>query len=780
VRVLQVSNFYPPYWVGGYEQIAEWIASGLRERGHHVEVLTGRGPAFDGRPEIHGELDLDLADLPATYFRTGMTFHDGAAGRFRRHVFSPANYRAARRVIAAVRPDVVSFWNPAFVSFSPLLAARHAGVPAVVHLSDTTANVFRNPHPPIGNPALRAAARAAVDLVLRSARPDRFVVPSHFLKRKLVAGEGLPEARMDVLHWPVEPTVSGGPPPVRGAAARTRLLFVGTLIAEKGVDVLLAAFADALRSRADLTLTIAGDGPAASVESLRQKARGLPVTFAGRLDRAAVTRAYAAHDVLAFPSVWDEPYAVVPPEAMAMGLVVIGTRAGGTPEAVVHEETGLLVPPRDPAALAAAILRVASDGALAERLAAAGQRWARETQSFPAFMDRLERLYGALAKRAVVPRVAAGAGRVLVVEDRIPAADRGAGYPRSWALVEMLAALGYAVTLFPYLDRAGHQPWLRQLQVAGVEVMTRAWWFRGFAARRRGSYDAVVVSRPHNFRDVRRALRRFFPHAALIYDAEALYYAREKLKAAAAGAPWRGEGQERDELALMREADVILMVSEHEKAIVAAGAPDLAARVRVWGHPVVAAPTTTPFDRRKGLLFVGGFQTSPSPNEDAVAWLVREMLPRLRGRLDATLRVAGFRSVEALRTQASPALEVVGSVDDLTALYESSRVFVVPHLYAAGIPLKLCEAMGRGVPAVVSELIARQLGVEDGREVLIGRTPDEYADKVVALYEDERLWLRLREAGLEFVRAHHDPRALAAGLDAVMKDAIAGARAGAS
>ena len=141
MRVLQVSNFYPPYWVGGYEQIAEWVACGLRERGHQVEVLTGHGPAFDGRSEIHGNLDLDLGDLWGTYFSRGMVFEDGLRGELRRHVFSTANYAACRRLIKELQPDLVSFWNSAFVSFSPLLAARRQGVPAVMHLSDTTANI---------------------------------------------------------------------------------------------------------------------------------------------------------------------------------------------------------------------------------------------------------------------------------------------------------------------------------------------------------------------------------------------------------------------------------------------------------------------------------------------------------------------------------------------------------------------------------------------------------------------------------------------------------------
>ena len=409
MRVLQVSNFYPPYWVGGYEQIAEWVASGLRDRGHQVDVLTGRGPAFDGRPEIHGELDLDLGDLWGTYFTKGMCFDDGLRGQLRRHLFSPVNYRASRRVIRAVQPDLVSFWNPAFVSFSPLLAARREGVPAVVHLSDTTANVFRNPHPPIGDPTMRRLGRIGVDLLLKLARPGQFVVPSNFLKRKFVSGEGLPATRTGVLHWPVEPTVSRTVAPRRTGFAHPRLLFVGTLIPEKGPEVLITAFAEAFRQRPDLSLTLVGGGPDGYVASLRQMAEGLPVHFTGRLDREAVTRTYGAHDVLVFPSIWDEPYAVVPPEAMAMGLVVIGTIAGGTPEAVVHEKTGLLIAPGDPGALANAILRVANETALAERLAVAGQAWARETQSFPAFMDRVELLYG---------RLAGGQDRALNLEEK--------------------------------------------------------------------------------------------------------------------------------------------------------------------------------------------------------------------------------------------------------------------------------------------------------------------------------------------------------------------------
>jgi len=157
--------------------------------------------------------------------------------------------------------------------------------------------------------------------------------------------------------------------------------------------VLIEALRQAIPSRPDLSLTLVGEGPAGYVASLRRSAVGLPLRFTGRLDHAAVIDAYRSHDVLVFPSTWEEPYAVVPLEAMSMGLAVIATRTGGTPEAVGDGDTGLLVPASDPPALAAAIIRLASDPPFARALAARGCAWAKSSQGFDPFMDRLTALY---------------------------------------------------------------------------------------------------------------------------------------------------------------------------------------------------------------------------------------------------------------------------------------------------------------------------------------------------------------------------------------------------
>ena len=364
--------------------------------------------------------------------------------------------------------------------------------------------------------------------------------------------------------------------------------------------------------------------------------------------------------------------------------------------------------------------------------------------------------------------------RLLVVDDRVPTSDVGSGYPRAHALLHLLRRREYPVTFFPVHDPTPYEPWRGELQRAGVEVVVDR-PFHTFATERAGLYDVVLVSRPHNFSAVRPDLTRCFPRAVVIYDAEALFFVRENARSAVPESADGGDvsRKQRQELDLLRYAHLVVAVSDREKRLLAHAAPEFEGQIAVWGHPVEVRPTPRTFADREGLLFVGSFFAERSPNEDALLFLVREVLPRVRERVDCRLRVVGYRAREVVGHLASAVVDVIGHVEDLTPHYDRSRVFVVPHRYSAGIPLKLCEAMARGLPAVVSELTALQLDVADGREVLIGRTAGELADQIVRLYTDDRLWSQLREASLEFVRTRHDPEALGRALDELIAAALA-------
>lgn len=162
---------------------------------------------------------------------------------------------------------------------------------------------------------------------------------------------------------------------IRAAAAGAtrvpgRVLFVGRLVEKKGVAVLLDA-ATLLRDQPGWSMEIVGDGPLRA--DLESRAAGLPVAFAGALGRSQLAAAYASADVVVFPSVpaasGDQdglPVALL--EAMAVGATIVASRMPGIDAAITDGESGVLVPPGDPRALADALRRLLDDAGLRERL----------------------------------------------------------------------------------------------------------------------------------------------------------------------------------------------------------------------------------------------------------------------------------------------------------------------------------------------------------------------------------------------------------------------------
>lgn len=164
-----------------------------------------------------------------------------------------------------------------------------------------------------------------------------------------------------------------------------RLLMVARLAEKKGIDVALQAMRLVLDAGHDVALRVAGEGEEHDALEQLKTALGLDahVALVGPLDSAGVRREMADADMLLQPSVTaasgdQEGIPVALMEALAMGLPVVATKHAGIPELVLDGETGLLVPERDPAALAAAIGELVTRPDLAGRLARGGRRWVLE------------------------------------------------------------------------------------------------------------------------------------------------------------------------------------------------------------------------------------------------------------------------------------------------------------------------------------------------------------------------------------------------------------------
>jgi glycosyltransferase involved in cell wall biosynthesis len=262
----------------------------------------------------------------------------------------------------------------------------------------------------------------------------------------------------------------------------------------------------------------------------------------------------------------------------------------------------------------------------------------------------------------------------------------------------------------------------------------------------------------------------WFENVHLIYDAEALFAARDVGLRTLAGNPMTEEEIRSAfdaEVRLTKAADQVIAVSQSESEAFRRHGVD---RVEILGHSLDITPGLPSFDTRRGLLFVGAIHEDLSPNADSLIWFLKEVFPEIRRRLgDVPLTIAGVNQSDAVRALAAPPVRITGHLPSLEDLYSESRVFIAPTRYAAGIPHKVHEAAAHGLPVVATPLLAEQLGWSE-REIGIAADSAAFAARCVEIYTSSMEWNRLRESALERVRRECSPRAFEENLRRILSN----------
>lgn len=385
-------------WQGGVEQHLAVTVPALRERGHRVVLAWRQESARE--PSRFARLFDEALPIP----ELGIT----------------ERCAAFDRLVDRERPDAIWVHKLAVLP-ARLTGPRDVRVVRYVHDHDLTCprrhryTTFRRRvcREPVGLACWLDAAFVArpgplpgnlrwVDLpahlaeMRRNRGLDALLVGSRAMRGELLAN-GFPNDRVHVLA-PVLPRPPLDPAP---APPEPRVLFVGQLVAGKGVDLLLGALA---RVPGSWTLDVVGEGNAragleAQVHRLRLADR---VRFLGWRDHEALGELYARARVVAVPSRWAEPFGMIGLEAMHAARAVVAFDVGGIPDWCSPEVTGLLAPEGDVPALAAALARALHEPGLAERLGAAGRATVDARFTFAGMLDALQaHLAGTFDPRSV-------------------------------------------------------------------------------------------------------------------------------------------------------------------------------------------------------------------------------------------------------------------------------------------------------------------------------------------------------------------------------------------
>jgi glycosyltransferase involved in cell wall biosynthesis len=383
MRILMVAQFYPPV-LGGEERHVASLSEELVKRGHSVAVATLQQPGLLEEEQAGG---VQVHRLPSTMQRAGFLFKDPE----RRHASpfpDPETTLALRRLVKQYRPDIVHAHNWLVYSYLPL--KRWAGVPLVLTLHDyslvcaikrlmymdqqtCSGPAFnkclacsRNHYGPIGQPTyLSNSLMSSIERGL----VDRYITVSQATARGnfLFDGDGVPyQVIPNFLPDDFDVQQVGVHPLIQQLPEDGYLLFVGDLSRDKGVHVLLEAYA-MLESAPPLVLI--GRKTETSPERVPDN-----VIIFNSWPHQAVLQAWERCSIAFAPSIWPEPFGIVVIEAMAAARPVIASRIGGLADIVADRETGRLFTPGNVEELCNVTENLLCDPAQRRQLGQAGRQ----------------------------------------------------------------------------------------------------------------------------------------------------------------------------------------------------------------------------------------------------------------------------------------------------------------------------------------------------------------------------------------------------------------------
>jgi GT2 family glycosyltransferase/glycosyltransferase involved in cell wall biosynthesis len=370
-----------------------------------------------------------------------------------------------------------------------------------------------------------------------------------------------------------------------------------------------------------------------------------------------------------------------------------------------------------------------------------------------------------------------GAKRALVCSPVLPEFDRESGSQRLLDHIEGLQAAGWTVT-FAAQHGQRISRYARMLERSGVE--THCNFDETEELLSAGRFDLALLAFWQVAEVLLPAVRRLSPHTRVLVDSIDLHFLRKARRVCPnwnprVSAPLDGDlGYEmRRELAVYGAADAVLTVSVDEADILRGLVGDALPLVAPDGEG--QHPSTVPWSQRRGLIFIGNFRHPP--NVEAVAYLCREIVPRIDPSVRARhpVYIVGNGLSDDIRALAAglPGVVMVGWVASIRPYLTYGRVFMAPLLHGAGTKRKVIQALMVGTPTVATSIGIEGLPVTAGEHLLVANNARAFAACVARLAIDDALCQSLTARGRAAVAPHHSLSAARAGLWAALDAALA-------
>ncbi len=392
MRILFISNLYPPHFLGGYEILCGQVVETLKQRGHEIMVLTSD----------HKNKEIPASQPDAGVLRKLKVYcsfdRKASLQPFARLKTGIFNFFVTSSVLKRFKPDMVFVWSQLRLTTGSARACQTPGYKCFYTFNDDHIAGYKNTEfswAPrrlikflLDQTVFRFNCLDGIDISFSTSISQRL--------RDQICMKGVDVSNSRVIYQgiPIEkfPLRTTGP---MIPALNPSILYAGQLHHYKGVHTLVkAVHLLAADKFASINLNIVGSGPEDYLAELRSLcvSEKVRVNFMGRLPSERLPELYRQHDVFVFPSIWPEPFGLTHLEAMASGTPVVSTNDGGHGEFLRHEENALVFPKDDEKALAIELERILCDRELAERLRLNARRMVEEKFSLTRYVDDLEKI----------------------------------------------------------------------------------------------------------------------------------------------------------------------------------------------------------------------------------------------------------------------------------------------------------------------------------------------------------------------------------------------------
>lgn len=349
--------------------------------------------------------------------------------------------------------------------------------------------------------------------------------------------------------------------------------------------------------------------------------------------------------------------------------------------------------------------------------------------------------------------------RILVLDARMLLPDQDSGSLRMYNLLTILQKQHYKVTFCPINLEHRHE-YSKEMQGKGIETIYSPFYssVKDYLKANGRFFDLVIISRVVTANKVMDQVINYCQKAKIIYDTVDLHFLREQRAADCTSSEKQAKLElasqmKKTEISIMHQADATWVVSHYEKQLLNQEYPELPVHIVSNIHGLNFTAEFNNFSQRKDFMFIGGFEHKP--NIDAVSYFCKNILPFVFLKLpNIQFHIVGSKPTPEILDLATEQIIVHGFVADIDPIFENIRLTIAPLRYGAGVKGKINTSMSYAVPVVATQIAAEGMFLEDGVDVLMAESDEDFADAIIKLHEDKKLWNKLSKNSLNNIEKY--------------------------